>query len=143
MRGLPDHDQDPGYIVWPTHWDNTGEGGMAVFVAFLDDGAQWLECAIKLPHLEQHDVYTEGPEFEKSLWPNSRRYTFGDDGDDWCSLPMLAIVCLGSSGGSWRREPQGYFKATIDDLTQDGRAVVDLLRGLYNREPVFITALDT
>lgn len=56
------------------------------------------------------------------------------------------MICLGTSGGSWWRENENggdCWRATRDDLTDPGRALLDGLADLHGHEPVIVTFLDT
>ena len=47
------------------------------------------------------------------------------------SIPLLASVVLGSSGGSWCIGERDYFRCTYADLTTEGKTLYDSLKTLY------------
>lgn len=144
-RGVPDMDDSATMVRWPTQWKNTGEGGLAVFLVVPEDEKRWMECCVALPTIEASDVLVNGQEVEERLFPGSNRYqrrTAGDE-SDLTSVDLLACVCLGTTGGSYYDENQGYFQATKMDLTPSGLYVYNMLKGLYRREPELLTFLDT
>lgn len=57
-------------------------------------------------------------------------------------VPVLAAVCLGTSGHSYVNN-DGYWHCAEDDLTDKGQALLAVLNQLYTREPVLVTYLDT
>lgn len=60
------------------------------------------------------------------------------------STHLLAAVCLGSSGGSfWNDEKGCYWRCTKDDLTNEGKVLLDILEKTYGRQPYILTFLDT
>jgi hypothetical protein len=66
-----------------------------------------------------------------------------DDPDDY-STSMLATAFLGSTSQSLFSEERGaYFEATIEDLTEQGRALHRLYKSAYGIKPVILTFLDT
>lgn len=143
VRGAPSMDSVRSFINWPTNMEDTGEGGMAVFLVVPDDCDTMTEACVNLPILRQSDVYTEGQALESMLWPDSNRYKPTNEIDGLDSVELLAIVCLGTTGGAWHDDDYGYFKATEDDLTVHGQVLFGLLEQLYGRKPIFLTALDT
>lgn len=137
-----------GWIVWPTHCENTCEGGMSVYAIVPEeaDGGGWaggdsfITCSPGIQPVASLPDVCLNDEVEQALWPL-------DDGEDalggrarW-STPCLAMVCLGTSGGSWW--DSDYWHATRADLTVTGRQLVDALAALYGREPLIVTFLDT
>lgn len=126
-RGVPEEDESPSYIHWPVGWQDTGEGGLAVFLIVPED-PQWSECAVGMPTFEIEDVIVSGQEQKAEI--------YRDTG-------LRACLCLGTTGGSYYDDRHGYFKASLEDLTPDGEQLYMLLKKLYGRSPVLLTLLDT
>jgi hypothetical protein len=65
-------------------------------------------------------------------------------GADDISVPMLASVFLGSTGQSLYSNRQGgYFAATKDDLTLNGKTLYNAFQQVYGVDPIILTFLDT
>lgn len=57
---------------------------------------------------------------------------------------FLAVVLLGTSSGAWWDEGKRvYWKATREDLSRKGKALVGALEELYGRKATLLTFLDT
>ena len=146
-RGLPMHDQSRSFVHWPTDMENTGEGGMAVFLIVPERSAiDWAECSMNMPILRAQDVVVQGQRpIEEQVWGVSQ-YS-GMEPESRAELykrsDLLACVCLGTTGGSYSDPDWGYFIAGFSDLTDDGQQLYQLLARLYKVEPVLITFLDT
>lgn len=88
-----------------------------------------------------------GYPLETEIFPNASHddCTF----ENFLSIPLLAAVCLGSSGGSfWNGVPsfeigEQYWFCTLNDLTGEGKQLVAMLEKLYNVSPILLTFLDT
>lgn len=64
------------------------------------------------------------------------------------SMPLLASLTLGTTGGSWYQQDADstrnpYWLCRVEDLTDEGRELVRLLRRLYTRPVWLLTWLDT
>lgn len=145
-RGQPGWDTGNDYVNWPKDWETTGEGGLAVFLV-VPDVVGWDDCAVPMPHfdLTGTTIVRGQEEAERQIWgfsqydegpaaPAQLRYRHTD---------LVACICLGTTGGAYRNEETGYFKAGLDDLTEDGMRLYKLLRSLYGVSPVLLTLLDT
>jgi len=144
-----DPQANTGCINWPTNTcQNTGEGGMwayAIVAPTEDWEDNFVHCygpttTINLP---MPDVVTnDSGEIYENLPEPDDTYPHA-----WCHVgkPVLAAICLGTSGGSWHDERTGdYWACTQDDLTDAGRALIDGLSALYGNVTVHITTyLDT
>lgn len=145
-----------GYINWPEAehgWQNTGEGGTFVVAAFPchQDDAFGLCCGVGNLCLVLGEELQEA--WEPSMEENPQRFPLQDkwfprakainDIEDCLSVPLLACVTLGVTGGSWYHEEAGCFVATEEHLTEDGRALMASLEKLYDRKADLLTFLDT
>ncbi len=157
-----------GYIRWPTHLRNSGEGGMWVYAVVPVDNRRepFVECCVEYPTLPAPNVFLDPlpPSFQaemkavrsrrpqprglmsKSFWPIERHD----------SRDLLATVLLGTSGGSWSnlhpcsnpkcKHQKGlpYWICSESDLTPEGKRLVALLSKLYGGRKVhLLTFLDT
>lgn len=60
------------------------------------------------------------------------------------SVPLLAAICLGSSGGSFYDTEAGrMWTCKAEDLTSDGHQLLASLEKLYGRPAKLLTFLDT
>lgn len=155
-----------GYIDWPTHLTNSGEGGSFVylvviehefdndeFVQCISQGAYLFDCDLVDPDTTAHewDPAVQGQKFtlERKLFPNSFDSALpSTDTNKWLSVPFLAAVCLGTSGGSWyvASETERFVRTwhcEYNDLTEKGKLLFDSLKDLYNRDPMLLTFIDT
>lgn len=158
-----------GYVCWPElphpRWRDTGEGGMWVYAHWPVEAAAvepraidevptditvdpFIRChgpeaTIALP-LPDAVASPNGAEIYDSSWFDARptepadmlRAIYG------ASTPVLASVCLGTSGTAYA-DDNGYFHAGMDDITDRGWVAIIALNRLYGRQPVIITYLDT
>lgn len=146
MRGVPESDESKSYVCWPTDWEHTGEGGLAVYLIVPDQaGRYWNECAVSMPTLKADAVIVRGQqEDERRIWGVSQYDTPPEERTEiYTETDLLACVCLGTTGGAWRDEEYGYFIARVGDLTWEGKQIYDSLKELYGIEPVLLTLLDT
>lgn len=77
-------------------------------------------------------------------------YINESDLDDWQtkygSVPYHTAIRMGTTGWSgWNEEEKHYWKCTYDDLTEDGKALYDMIKKLYGETCVLYlqTWLDT
>ena len=146
MEGTIDPVEMPssGWINWPTHLRNTNEGGMFVMaVAWVqteawcsDDFAKCFEAtALRLLGYDVNANDDAG---------NSVKAR--DCGAGFATEHVLAAVMLGSTRASYAVDPEdccGTWVCTREDLTPEGRALVETLDRLYNRRVALVTFLDT
>ena len=126
-----------GYINWPIYLKNTGEGGMFVYAVVPALESFQMCCGVASCCLVMGEVLVEE---EKEFFPHASLEEFRFE--NFLSVPLLAAVCLGSSGGSfWDGEE--YWHCTMSDLTDAGSQLVGMLRELYGVEPELLTFLDT
>ena len=132
-------------------WRFSAEGGMFVRAMVpIDDDAPdklWMECCggQVTVLMDETPVFDEA--LEKDLWPRmfdakgKRREDHTPS--DYLSVPCLAVVTLGSTGWAGVND-DGYWQCTEDDLTAEGRALIETLRGMYPGHRVVLTTwLDT
>lgn len=156
---------ESGYIDWPVHLTDSGEGGMWVYAMVLaDDAHDFVHCcgpaatiALPLPDVVVSDPARIYPPMRNEWWrdpdpvgldtPEGRRaYTtllenrLFDRMSNGSSV--LAAVCLGTSSGSWTDE-HDHWRCTAVDLTDAGRALVRSLESLYDAPVALVTYLDT
>jgi hypothetical protein len=117
---------------------DTGEGGMAVFFAILEDlDVPFVQCFPEsVITMSFPDAVTS--EHSDRVWPEIDRAA-----ELPTSYPLLAAMCVDSTRASWSNENTGHFAAELDDLTTYGRALYDTLAAVYGREVLIITILDT
>lgn len=150
-----------GCVVWPTHLDDNGEGGLVVlavwrvartvpetatrvasdpFVACFEAGS--MTVAVGECNELSDDANGCGP----AVGPRRERL-FNDPRCPEVSAPVLGAIQLGSSTGTWVAPDadlfDGYWRATRDDLTPGGLALLEALDALYGRRGELITILDT
>lgn len=148
-----DPNSHSGFIAWPKHLKNTGEGGMFVYAvvppteAFSDD--KFIHCSgVDSVYLEYPgrllEEDSENRVLERAWFPD---ITLSYEYQNRLTIPLLAAVCLGSTGGAWYDEAAGgsgrYWICTLDDLTVRGISLMANLRDLYGREAQLLTFLDT
>lgn len=135
-----------GCINWPQYLTNTGEGGMFVHLVFevadnLNDSFVNC-CGPHSIHVIRAEEFMGNEENENSFFPNTEEKA--DNYLRYLSVPLLAAICLGSSGGSWyNNETDEYWQCSEKDLTDEGKEFVRMLEKLYNRKGKFVTFLDT
>ena len=108
----------------------------------------WMECCGGQSRVNLEETL-KNEDLEKRLWP--RLYDAnGDfretpDANDYQSVPCLAVMTLGSTGWvGWDEANDRYWTCTENDLTDQGRAILEQLRALYpGREIHLTTWLDT
>ena len=128
-----------GYVNWPIYLKNTGEGGMFIYAVVPAQKSFQRCCGVASCCLLMGEVLVEECA-EKEFFPHLslEDYRF----ENFLSVPLLAAVCLGSSGGSfWDGEE--YWCCTTSDLTDAGFRLVMMLGELYGVEPELLTFLDT
>lgn len=118
-------DEDDGW------WKCCGSGSVRLFYSECLVGSRprrgspaEIEARI-FPHLDDKTDVIEHP------------YRFVSDG-------FRAVVTLGTTGASWFDTAAGeYWAASVDDLTEEGRKVVEGLKALYGLDVELLTFLDT
>lgn len=168
---LDQQEGSTGWINWPTHLNDTGEGGMWVYAFWVSDldsrtiVVNENEPAEKIAILRDSFVKCFGPQTTLALpWQNfvvssneRQIYVPSEDFPDPkedrdafnmaiadAGVPVLAAVCLGTSVHSWTDyEGNDYWSCTEEDLTKPGHMLVASLNRLYGREAILITYLDT
>jgi hypothetical protein len=142
-------------ITWPTHLDSYGGCGTSVYALWpeaRDD--PMLVCS---RGLLLRAVQTEEPIGDLAPWRTA--FPHFDDHDIELaqrSDDLLGVLLLGSTGASWAlRAPDaapkapisecfaGFWTATPQDLTAEGRNVTDALTPCYGRPPLLLTVQDT
>jgi len=157
-----------GYVNWPTHLINTREGGMFVYVVVPMTKPFQMCCGVPSAYLLMAESLIEedpnaGSFTDSAGWPlqdkwfpalrskDGQNNIFSDDDfiiSRYLSCPLLAAVCLGSSGGSfWDGDKDyhdgQYWYCKMDDLTEKGKEIVRVLEELYGVTPSLLTFLDT
>lgn len=145
-----------GWVVWPElgeRWHDTGEGGMWVHAFWLadysrDDSDPFVHCCgvqatIALPHPDVvagvwPGTLPDGRFYQPLSWPRPDSDVLRNAGP-----PVLAALCLGSTGVSYCTDDDGYFICAPGDLTGAGKRLLAAASQLYEREPVIVTYLDT
>lgn len=133
-----DPNSHAGWVNWPTEgpeWTETGEGGMFVLAVWPDPDSDAMVCM---------------PEYTLSLTGDSILGMSGPDADtlreEWTThyTPLGSVILIGSTGGTWEHtSTRQLFTATADNLTPDGRAVLNSLTTLYGQPPTLVTFMDT
>ena len=143
-----------GYIKWPTELLNTKEGGSWVYLVVAShemfDKDKFVNCCYNGATLNRglivdpsHRDDDQGPtRIEKRFFPNCRAVLGCDDPNAHQSVDLLAAICLGTSGGTWYHADRPW-SCSYDDLDQNGKALYDSVKQLYNREPTLLTYIDT
>jgi hypothetical protein len=138
--------KNSGFITWPTHMHNTGEGGMYVLAVVLD------HSYLPLHQKQDNFVHCHGPGFriphEEVLIgaAPTQPFDFEVKNDTEIVTPrLLACVTLGTSSGSWFDEAtQAIWECDFSALTDKGQAFVESLSRLYDNRTVYLlTYLDT
>ena len=142
-----------GYVKWPIHLTNSCEGGMFVYavVPYIKDFGMCAgvpsACLMMEESLVEEDP--EAGDLSEVGWPLQNEWFPHADMDGWgCgqfdSIPLLAAVCLGSSGGSFFDDERNqYWFCKMEDLTQEGVNLVARLENLYGTSAKLLTWLDT
>ena len=157
MRRNPN--SQSGVINWPTHLENTGEGGMFVYAIVPYIEAFQKCCGVSCGLIKSECLMDPDPNAgdidpvtQKQFWPlEDKIFPRINDNDDsprdiekYISCDLLAAICLGSCGGSfWDKEKEKYWTCTTDDLTAEGKRLVDMLKSMYGDHVQFLTFLDT
>jgi len=142
-----------GYVKWPIHLKNTNEGGMFVYavIPYVED----FEMCAGVPSvclLMSESLVEEDPEagdLSEVGWPLQNEWfpraeMDGCGCDQFLSVPLLAAVCLGSSGGSFfDDEHNQHWFCKMGDLTWEGINLVTRLENLYGTSAKLLTWLDT
>ena len=117
-------------------WNNSGEGGLAFFLAvparITNDESDDFKCCIEPPEWGGFDVclHNQMDNLTKNIIDHK--------------APMLAVITLGSIGITFLNSDTGeYFKPTYKDLTLEGKQLYDILEKSYRRIPWIVTLLDT
>ena len=114
-------------------WEDTGEGGMAVFFILLKDEAKRNKCLEGDVRWMSQDVVLDPPRYQRL---NKKINKYGYEVD----LAMLAD----STKRSLYSESEGYyFIANEKTLTKKGKELFDLLTKIYGQKPDIVTLLDT
>ncbi|MCG7522888.1 hypothetical protein MHW47_00260 [Streptomyces sp. OfavH-34-F] len=142
-------------IAWPTHLDSYGGCGTSVYAVWPEAGDDPMVVCSR--GLLLHAVQKEEPVGELAPW----RTAFPDFDDHDTELAprsddLLGVLLLGTTGASWAlRAPgaapetpiadcfAGFWNATPQDLTAEGRTVADALTRCYGRPPLLLTVQDT
>lgn len=138
--------KNSGFINWPVHLKNTGEGGMFVLAAVLDQGYR--------PPDYTRDSFVNccGPGFSFAhseslvgIRPKPPRSFLIENATENVTPLLLACVTLGTSGGSWYdTENEKLWNCVFTDLSAEGRDLVNSLSKLYGGRTVYLlTYLDT
>lgn len=152
-RGRRDPEAQHGVVKIPddNRYHDSGEGGLAYYAAFntvsdritIDSAsAAVLNGIMNVPPLVgypyDHPAANEDEEIAFLIHENHQtqlRHNLGH---------IEGLVYLGSHGGSWGDKSTGtYFVPDKDDLTEDGRGLVESLELLYGEDAMFFSVLDT
>ena len=162
-----------GYVNFPDdnkgyHW--ASENGLSVTLVVLDTrdpstdatweatrstyaSSSYIWCAIDC-FQGDHTASAYGEIFTRSVmvdryFPNRQRHMDDNsnsyDPRQYDSFPLLAAITIGTTDCAiWADDDSGYFRATFDDLTDEGTQMVALLMKLYPNKPIaLLTGLDT
>jgi len=144
-RGKPS--EDTGHVVFPhddPRYSNTGEGGLFVRLVVKEAkeyDERWVNCCGGTHQIQMDEILLGGSARD---FPSQRR-TGIDDHDRYLSVPCLATLTIGSTGWSGYHEAIGtYWMCHFEDLTEDGRALYNLIGKLYPGHKIELqTWLDT
>lgn len=142
-----------GWVRWPADWVDTEEGGMYVVAVWMVDRgenlfgedrfARCFEAESVRMRFHEPIVTGDAGVLERAVWgmPIAALPRYADG----VTNPVLAMIQLGSTNASYTREGWGseLWSCTRDDLAPEGRSLVATLDGLYGREAVLLTLLDT
>ena len=127
----PDPDDDPVGWWW------TLDDGTKIAVRHDDDPD---EIAARVHQTGRQIINTEEPPgWLPEMFPGYPDLS----PQGYLSIPLLAAVCLGTSGGSWTMHDHTYWRCTPDDLTVDGATLVTILESMYRRPVSLVTVTDT
>jgi len=125
-------------------WVDSGEGGLSVAL-LVTDNDKFEQCyADNYCFVSVYNVMLSGPR-EAELFPNYEVSNWQEQDDSrYRSIPLNACIAIGSTKNSlWHETEEEYFMATEQDLTEDGKALLGLLRKLYGNRVHILTLLDT
>lgn len=130
-----------GWVRWPDRFD-LGDMGTAVYALVPETKRPDGRPDVGL------DPFIVCLDADPVLLTAGESSTPGYEGlfgvDEQLSDPMLAAVCLGTCGrGFYDSEKGRTWDCTMDDLTEEGRALCDALSRLYDRPVLLVTLVDT
>ena len=154
-----DGKKNSGYINWPTHLTNSGEGGSYVFLiveeSLSDKRDEFVHCfmtsaclclgdVIEPDYKDEWDELGQIFPLERKFFPNWRNPGIENNTEKALSVPLLAAICLGTSNGSWYYgHYEQIWNCSFDNLTTEGQNLYNVIKHLYNREPTLLTFIDT
>lgn len=115
-------------------WEDTGEGGLAVFFILLENNRQ--KCIAGDILFPCQDVVLSPHEFARL---NDKLCKNGEDK----TTIDLGMLVASTKEALWNEVIGEYFQATEKDLTEQGRVLYDLLVDIYEENPKIVTLLDT
>jgi hypothetical protein len=153
-----------GYVNWPTHLTNTGEGGMFVRLVVEDD--DFLVCCGGANYAFYDECFVGSdknhPEQTGNTWPRNmdlwRKHHFPQVDELWSgspthedytikalSIPYICCMTIASTGASYYDEDkERNWICTFDDLTSNGQDLYRRIEALYPDGTVTLqTWLDT
>jgi len=111
-----------------TGYENTGEGGLAVFFVLL----------AKHTRKERRQKCMGGgfcfPQQDVVISPRRKRVIGEAD---------MAMLVASTKEALWDERKGTYFKAAKNDLTKKGLKLLSILTDIYGEEPMIVTLLDT
>lgn len=131
---------DTGYENWD--WRDSGEGGLFVYAVVRESKSTVkTECCVDAaPTLGNTSVCVSHP---TGSWGPGDDLWRSHGKNEWekTTESLLACVLLDTHWASLHQEGGSYFKATKDDLTEQGWKMVEMLSTLGEVE--LVTFLDT
>lgn len=137
-----------GHVNFPVsdpNYKDTGEGGMAVYLLFEEDPNicipgvgcfVYADCGLANLGEGTKMAISSTVDAEADL-KNGRVYWIGGQ-------HASGLLYLGSTGAVLAKTEGGYWTATYDDLTDQGKELYNLLHMLYaGSPPKIVTFLDT
>lgn len=142
------------FVNWPTDWDvwsDSGEGGLFAYAVWSPvDGNCNIDVKPQIP-LGDVLVSANGP-LDDDFNAQSRdfreltRGEYTEHGYAVASfdvqVEVSAAILLGSTRSSFHSRGD-YFSVSVDNLTDEGRALIATLTAAYGSAPTYLTYLDT
>lgn len=130
-------------------WRDSGEGGQFFYAVW--DAAEEAECSVDVaPEFHMADVLVaaHGPlassfDDQASRWQAAMNKRNGYE-DAWqaSGVSFDTVLLLGTTNISYFRDD--YFQIrSLEDLTDEGRAIVESISAAMGTEPTFVSYLDT
>ena len=114
------------------NWEDTGEGGLAVFFILLEGEVERNKCLEGDIRWMSQDVVL-APE----------RYIYLNKTDHHGHQVDLAMLVDSTTRSLYSQEEGCYFTASKKTLTRRGKKLFEMLTEIYRQEPDIVTLLDT